>query len=78
MRKQHGQKAIGKKTESLYIEDLLVYGESRKDKAAHKAYQFENSSSDYGWSSEKSVCPVCGGDGGANGQCYKCEGSGWA
>lgn len=32
----------------------------------------------YGWSSEKSICPVCGGDGGAAGHCYKCGGSGWA
>ena len=23
------------------------------------------------------TCPVCGGDGGAAGQCYKCEGTGW-
>ncbi|BCO32597.1 hypothetical protein TspCOW1_27000 [Thiohalobacter sp. COW1] len=32
----------------------------------------------YGWSPEKGICPVCGGDGGAAGQCYKCGGSGWA
>ena len=24
-----------------------------------------------------STCPVCGGDGGAKGECYKCGGSGW-
>jgi uncharacterized protein YifE (UPF0438 family) len=23
------------------------------------------------------VCPVCGGDGGAKGECFKCDGTGW-
>jgi hypothetical protein len=23
------------------------------------------------------ICPACGGDGGAAGQCFKCDGSGW-
>ena len=23
------------------------------------------------------ICPVCQGDGGARGECYKCGGSGW-
>ena len=26
----------------------------------------------------RSTCPVCGGDGGSGGQCYKCDGTGWA
>lgn len=25
----------------------------------------------------KGICPACGGDGGATGQCYKCDGTGW-
>ena len=25
----------------------------------------------------REICPNCGGDGGAAGQCYKCDGSGW-
>ena len=32
----------------------------------------------YGYSANKGICPVCNGDGGAAGQCYKCGGSGWA
>jgi hypothetical protein len=24
------------------------------------------------------ICPVCDGDGGAKGECYKCRGTGWA
>ena len=32
----------------------------------------------YGYSSGKSICSNCNGDGGAKGQCYKCDGSGWA
>ena len=32
----------------------------------------------YGYSANKCICPVCNGDGGAAGQCYKCGGSGWA
>jgi hypothetical protein len=35
-------------------------------------------SADYGWSDGKGICPICLGDGGAAGQCYKCGGSGWA
>jgi uncharacterized protein YifE (UPF0438 family) len=27
--------------------------------------------------SSRAVCPNCGGDGGASGQCYKCDGTGW-
>lgn len=30
------------------------------------------------WSTDKGLCPVCGGDGGATGHCYKCGGCGWA
>ena len=26
---------------------------------------------------EDEICPVCGGDGGVRGGCYKCGGSGW-
>ena len=26
---------------------------------------------------EDEICPVCGGDGGVNGGCYKCGGNGW-
>lgn len=33
---------------------------------------------EFGYSSGKSLCPVCHGDGGARGECYKCSGSGWA
>jgi hypothetical protein len=36
------------------------------------------SSTSYGYSSEKGTCPVCGETGGGGGNCYKCEGSGWA
>lgn len=25
----------------------------------------------------REICPNCGGDGGATGQCYKCDGTGW-
>jgi hypothetical protein len=32
----------------------------------------------YGYNAEKTICPVCNGDGGAAGQCYKCGGSGWS
>lgn len=32
----------------------------------------------YGYSAGKGICPVCNGDGGAAGNCYKCGGSGWA
>jgi uncharacterized protein YifE (UPF0438 family) len=28
------------------------------------------------WNSRE-ICPNCGGDGGAAGQCYKCDGTGW-
>ena len=27
--------------------------------------------------SSREVCPNCGGDGGATGQCYRCDGTGW-
>jgi hypothetical protein len=36
------------------------------------------SNTSYGYSSEKSTCPICGGTGGGGGNCYKCDGSGWA
>jgi len=26
---------------------------------------------------ERIICPICGGDGGAAGQCFKCDGTGW-
>lgn len=26
---------------------------------------------------KEEICPVCGGDGGVRGGCYKCDGSGW-
>jgi hypothetical protein len=29
------------------------------------------------WNKSKTICPNCGGDGGAAGQCYKCQGTGW-
>ena len=28
-------------------------------------------------SGSRTICPNCGGDGGAAGQCYKCDGTGW-
>ncbi len=28
-------------------------------------------------SPQKSICTNCGGDGGAKGECYKCDGTGW-
>ena len=28
-------------------------------------------------SKARKICPNCGGDGGAAGQCYRCDGSGW-
>ena len=35
----------------------------------------ETSSTDESYS--RSICPVCGGDGGGGGRCYKCDGTGW-
>ena len=38
-----------------------------------RQYEAKNSLSD----GARSICPICDGDGGAKGQCYKCHGSGW-
>lgn len=53
--------------------------ESLKSKPLEKPRLAKSHSSTLGSSTETKdeICPVCLGDGGVNGGCYKCEGSGW-
>lgn len=69
--KQHEIDGNTKKTEKTEIAP-------EKSRLAVSDYQVIKHDKTYGYSRNKGICPVCNGDGGAAGQCYKCGGSGWA
>lgn len=64
--------------------DVAIKNAQETERDAVKSIPVVSSSSGnkpeqtYGYSANKGICPVCNGDGGAAGQCYKCGGSGWA
>ena len=51
---------------------------NRKQREKYVGKKASATAKSYGWAPGKEICPVCAGDGGAAGQCYKCGGSGWA
>ena len=46
--------------------------EIRKNQESQKDIDENNN-----WNKSRVICSHCGGDGGATGQCFKCNGSGW-
>lgn len=68
---QHEIDGTTKKTEKTEI----VPEQNRLTVSGHQVIKHDKT---YGYSRDKGICPVCDGDGGAAGHCYKCGGSGWA
>jgi hypothetical protein len=49
----------------------------QKINVSHPGNQWQRMPHDDSWKKTRMICAVCGGDGGASGQCYKCGGTGW-
>lgn len=68
----------GLEVKPLKLSKPTPHAKSKTRNLMKRKGSIARSNEKFGWSEGKGLCPVCNGDGGAAGQCYKCGGSGWA